>query len=208
VRSSARWRARPHGNVSSWNWSSDRQEFSEVKAVKVALYARYSSDNQRDASIADQLRVCRAYAERQGWSICEEYTDHAVSGATLLRAGFQVWCAMRWTGDSTSCSPSRWIASAATRKTPPASSSASALQQPESRTEPNEALRGLVDAIVLTPVASGKELGIELRGNLAAMLGATVQRKRPSESDDLSLQVTLVAGARNQRYLRLWSGAP
>ena len=33
--------------------------------------------------------MCRAYAERQGWSICEEYTDHAVSGATLLRAGFQ-----------------------------------------------------------------------------------------------------------------------
>jgi DNA invertase Pin-like site-specific DNA recombinase len=60
-----------------------------VQVVKVALYARYSSENQRDASIADQLRVCRAYAERQGWSICEEYTDHAVSGATLLRAGFQ-----------------------------------------------------------------------------------------------------------------------
>ena len=57
--------------------------------MKVAIYARYSSDNQRDASIADQLRVCRAYAERQGWTTCEEYTDHAVSGATLLRAGFQ-----------------------------------------------------------------------------------------------------------------------
>ena len=57
--------------------------------MKVALYARYSSDNQRDASIADQLRVCRAHAERQGWTIGEEYTDHAVSGATLLRAGFQ-----------------------------------------------------------------------------------------------------------------------
>ena len=57
--------------------------------MKAALYARYSSDNQRDASIADQLRVCRAYAERHGWTIGEEYTDHAVSGATLLRAGFQ-----------------------------------------------------------------------------------------------------------------------
>ncbi len=45
--------------------------------------------NQRDASIADQLRVCRAFAERQGWTICEEYADHAVSGTTLLRAGFQ-----------------------------------------------------------------------------------------------------------------------
>jgi hypothetical protein len=56
-----------------------------VKAVKVALYARYPSDNQRDASIADQLRLCRAYAERQSWTICEEYTDYAVSGASLLR---------------------------------------------------------------------------------------------------------------------------
>ncbi|OUJ14861.1 recombinase family protein [Acetobacter sp. DsW_063] len=55
----------------------------------VALYARYSSDNQRDASIADQLRVCRAHAERQGWSIVEEYTDHAISGASLIRPGIQ-----------------------------------------------------------------------------------------------------------------------
>jgi hypothetical protein len=29
--------------------------------MKVALYVRYSSDNQRDASIADQFRVSRAY---------------------------------------------------------------------------------------------------------------------------------------------------
>lgn len=57
--------------------------------MRVALYARYSSDNQRDASIADQMRDCRAYAERQGWTIAQEYSDHAVSGATLIRAGFQ-----------------------------------------------------------------------------------------------------------------------
>lgn len=57
--------------------------------MRVALYARYSSDNQRDASIADQLRECRAYAERQGWSVVEEYTDHAISGASMMRAGIQ-----------------------------------------------------------------------------------------------------------------------
>jgi hypothetical protein len=84
---------------------------------------------------------------------------------------------------------------------------ARALQQPESRVEATEALCGLVDAIVLTPAANGRKLGIELRGNLAAMLGATVQRKRPSASDDLSLQVSLVAGARNQHYLQLWGPA-
>src|SRR3984893_3249956 len=57
--------------------------------MKVAIYARYSSDNQRDASIADQFRVCREFAQRQGWQIEREYSDHAVSGATLLRPGFQ-----------------------------------------------------------------------------------------------------------------------
>lgn len=57
--------------------------------MKVAIYARYSSDNQRDASIADQFRICREFARRQGWQIANEYSDHAISGATLLRAGFQ-----------------------------------------------------------------------------------------------------------------------
>jgi site-specific DNA recombinase len=74
---------------------------------------------------------------------------------------------------------------------------ARALQEPDSRSEATEALRGLVDAIVFTPDRGGETLQIELRGNLAAMLGATVQTKRSSESDDLSLQVSLVAGGRN-----------
>ena len=54
--------------------------------MKVAIYARYSSDNQRDASIADQRRVCREFASRQRWTVVEEFTDHAISGATLLRS--------------------------------------------------------------------------------------------------------------------------
>ena len=49
----------------------------------------YSSDNQRDASIEDQLRVCRVYAERQGWTIVDSYSDRAQSGASLLRPGVQ-----------------------------------------------------------------------------------------------------------------------
>src|SRR3954467_6517494 len=57
--------------------------------MKVAIYARYSSENQRDASIADQFRVCREFAQRQGWHIAAEYSDHAVSGATIMRPGFQ-----------------------------------------------------------------------------------------------------------------------
>jgi site-specific DNA recombinase len=56
-----------------------------------------------------------------------------------------------------------------------------------------EALRGLIDAITLTPEAG--TLRIELKGNLATMLGATVQSKRSPETGDLSLQVSMVAGA-------------
>jgi site-specific DNA recombinase len=58
--------------------------------MKVAIYARYSSENQRDASIADQFRICREFAQHQGWHIAAEYSDHAVSGATIMRPGFQV----------------------------------------------------------------------------------------------------------------------
>ncbi|GAN97059.1 MULTISPECIES: recombinase family protein [Acetobacteraceae] len=57
--------------------------------MKVALYARYSSDNQRDASIEDQLRLCREYAARQDWNVVDSYSDRAVSGASLLRPGIQ-----------------------------------------------------------------------------------------------------------------------
>ena len=58
--------------------------------MKVALYARYSSDNQRDASITDQLRMCRLRAEKEGWTVVEEYSDHALSGSSMIqRSGLQ-----------------------------------------------------------------------------------------------------------------------
>ncbi|MBR0661673.1 recombinase family protein [Roseomonas oryzicola] len=56
---------------------------------RCAIYARYSSENQRVASIEDQVRVCRARAEREGWQVVGAFTDHAVSGATALRPGYQ-----------------------------------------------------------------------------------------------------------------------
>jgi hypothetical protein len=70
---------------------------------------------------------------------------------------------------------------------------AQALEHPETRTEASEALRGLIEAIVLTPDQG--ELQIELKGNLAAMLGAAQNAKRSPETGDLSLQVVMVAGA-------------
>ncbi|TPD59241.1 recombinase family protein [Emcibacter nanhaiensis] len=58
-------------------------------ANTVAIYARYSSDNQREASIEDQVRLCREAAAREGWTITKTYQDSAVSGASLMRPGIQ-----------------------------------------------------------------------------------------------------------------------
>jgi site-specific DNA recombinase len=57
--------------------------------MRAVIYARYSSDLQSDRSIEDQVRDCRALADRNGWQVLEVYADHAISGATLLRPGIQ-----------------------------------------------------------------------------------------------------------------------
>jgi Site-specific recombinases, DNA invertase Pin homologs len=58
--------------------------------TRVALYARYSTENQREASIEDQLRLCRERAQREGWQIIETYADAAISGASMiLRPGIK-----------------------------------------------------------------------------------------------------------------------
>ena len=57
--------------------------------MRAAIYARYSSDNQRDASIEDQVRQCRARLDREGWKMVGVYSDHGISGATTLRPGYQ-----------------------------------------------------------------------------------------------------------------------
>ena len=80
---------------------------------------------------------------------------------------------------------------------------ATALQADGSRLEASETLRGLIDSIVLTPHEG--QLRIELRGNLAAMLTVAQQTKRSPDSGDLIMPVQMVAGARNRRYLQLWS---
>jgi site-specific DNA recombinase len=47
--------------------------------VKIAFYGRYSSDNQRDASIEDQHRVVQRWAETHGHELVAEFSDAAVS---------------------------------------------------------------------------------------------------------------------------------
>ena len=52
--------------------------------LRCALYARDSSDQQRAASIADQFRICREHAGREGWKIAGAYRDPAVSGDSVI----------------------------------------------------------------------------------------------------------------------------
>lgn len=58
--------------------------------IRVALYARYSSDNQSVSSIEDQFRICREQAVREKWKVTATYKDAAISGASvILRPGVQ-----------------------------------------------------------------------------------------------------------------------
>ncbi|WP_249211887.1 recombinase family protein [Gluconobacter cerinus] len=52
--------------------------------VRVALYARYSSDNQRAASIEDQFRICREHAKREKWKVVSAYKDAGISGSSMI----------------------------------------------------------------------------------------------------------------------------
>jgi DNA invertase Pin-like site-specific DNA recombinase len=57
--------------------------------MRAVIYARYSSDKQRDASIEDQIEVCRRLIPREGWTPAGVYEDRAISGANRLRGGYQ-----------------------------------------------------------------------------------------------------------------------
>lgn len=48
--------------------------------MKAVIYARYSSDNQREESIEGQIRECLAFAERKNYTVVKNYADRAISG--------------------------------------------------------------------------------------------------------------------------------
>jgi len=57
--------------------------------VRAAIYARFSSENQREQSIIDQIRVCRDHAARNDITVSNEhiYTDEAKSSSLRTRPG-------------------------------------------------------------------------------------------------------------------------
>jgi site-specific DNA recombinase len=55
--------------------------------TRAAIYARFSSDKQSEASAEDQARLCQQRAEREGWQVVGVYPDLALSGASRDRPG-------------------------------------------------------------------------------------------------------------------------
>ena len=57
--------------------------------MTAVIYARYSSDSQREESIEGQIRECTAFAEKNGITILRHYIDRAFSARTDNRPEFQ-----------------------------------------------------------------------------------------------------------------------
>ena len=59
--------------------------------ANAVIYARFSSDRQREESIEGQLRECREYADKNGIRVIDSYIDRALyaSKDTDKRLDFQ-----------------------------------------------------------------------------------------------------------------------
>lgn len=72
-------------------YQKTKYESVDLGKEPCAVYARMSDDQQRKASIEDQIRNCRDAAEEKSWKVCEEhiYFDEGKTGTTMFdRAGF------------------------------------------------------------------------------------------------------------------------
>lgn len=70
--------------------------------LKAVIYARFSSDMQREESIDAQVRACKAYAKSKGYTVVKEYVDEAKSGrSTLTRDAYNQMMADAMENNST-----------------------------------------------------------------------------------------------------------
>ncbi len=54
--------------------------------IRAAIYTRFSTDKQSEASLADQERICRIRAAAQSWEVVAVHGDDGVSGSTPVAA--------------------------------------------------------------------------------------------------------------------------
>ena len=87
--------------------------------MNAVIYARYSSDNQREESIEGQLRECKEYADKNGINLIGTYIDRAFSAKTDSRPQFQQMIHDSATTPLRQCWCGSWTASPATGTTRP-----------------------------------------------------------------------------------------
>ena len=58
--------------------------------MKAVIYARYSSDSQREESIEGQIRECTAFAEKNGITVLRHYIDRAFSVRRTTVPNFRI----------------------------------------------------------------------------------------------------------------------
>ena len=56
--------------------------------MNAVIYARFSSHNQTEQSIEGQVKTCKEFAQRNGYTVIHEYIDRAISGTTDARPSF------------------------------------------------------------------------------------------------------------------------
>lgn len=67
-----------------------KKRFIQNPGNTAIAYYRYSSASQRDASIEQQRKAAREYADRKEYRIIKEYSDHAISGTSDERPEFRL----------------------------------------------------------------------------------------------------------------------
>ena len=76
-----------------WDYAEHRKEehrkMNAQQGLRVVLYARFSSDNQRSESIDAQVRAMKKYCKDRKYKIINIYTDEARSATTDKRPSFQ-----------------------------------------------------------------------------------------------------------------------
>jgi len=63
-----------------------------LEGLRLAIYARYSSEMQNEMTLESQERVCRQKVATNGGRIVAVYTDTAKTGWSLERPGFMDMC--------------------------------------------------------------------------------------------------------------------
>ena len=69
--------------------ASRKKMISDNSIITGVIYARYSSHNQREESIEQQIEECTAFAQANGITVTKIYADKAISGRTDKRTEFQ-----------------------------------------------------------------------------------------------------------------------